>query len=178
MIILGYKMKFLLLPFLLSSFLFALFNDIKTLKANFTQTITDEKNTTIIYKGILIAKKPNSIVWHYKTPIEKSIYINSKRVLIVEPEIEQVISKKLENEINFFDLFYQAKKIDDTHYETHYQSEDFILVVKKNKLVSILFNDHFNNEVDISFDMLKENISIPISTFKVKIPEGFDYLSE
>ncbi|MEA3228286.1 MAG: LolA-like outer membrane lipoprotein chaperone, partial [Campylobacterota bacterium] len=104
-------MKYLLFYLSLTLSVFASFEDIYSFQADFLQTVTDDKNKVLTYDGNISASKPQNALWNYKNPVNKSVYINSDSVTIVEPEIEQVIIKKLESSFNFFNMLKNSKKI-------------------------------------------------------------------
>ena len=101
----------LLLPLLLSvSICSASLDNLNSFQADFMQSVTDDKNATLHYSGSITAQKPQNVLWKYTTPIKKSIYINQNRITIVEPEIEQVIIKDLDTNLDFFTMMQNAKK--------------------------------------------------------------------
>ena len=88
-------------------------NDIKNLdsfKANFSQIITSTSDNIIEYKGEVFIKKSGKILWKYKTPVEKNVYINDNFAVVDEPELEQAIFTELESEINIIKLLNSSKK--------------------------------------------------------------------
>ncbi|MFX4155806.1 outer-membrane lipoprotein carrier protein LolA, partial [Aliarcobacter butzleri] len=77
------------------------------------QTITSNSSDVILYKGQVFIKSSGKILWKYKTPVEKNVYIDNNSAIVDEPELEQAIFTKLENEINIIQLLKDAKKIDN-----------------------------------------------------------------
>ena len=70
-----YKLIFTL--FIFSSFCFSS-NDIQNLKSfqsKFTQTITSSSSDIITYQGEVFIKSSGQILWKYKTPVVKNVYI-------------------------------------------------------------------------------------------------------
>ncbi len=64
-------MKYLL-PLLLSfSISYASFDNINSFQANFKQTITNEKDKSLVYTGKIVASKPQNALWSYTDPIKK-----------------------------------------------------------------------------------------------------------
>jgi outer membrane lipoprotein carrier protein len=167
-------MKQLLLTLLCSTLSFATINNINSFKANFTQIITDDKNTSIKYSGLVQAQKPQNALWRYKTPILKDVYINQFKVVIVEPEIEQVIIKNIDSTFDFFVMIRDAKKIADNRYEANYKNTKFLILLKNNLIESIEYKDEFDNNVKILFENQKQNIKIDEDTFMPKYPVEFD----
>ena len=85
--------KLIISSMLLLSVCFAS-NDIKnldTFKASFTQKIVSTSDNIIEYKGDVFIKKSGKILWQYKTPVVKNVYINDSFAVVDEPELEQAI---------------------------------------------------------------------------------------
>ena len=159
-----------------STLSFASIENIDTFKADFIQTITDDKNVSLKYSGNLIAKKPQSALWNYIKPIEKNVYINKYSITIVEPEIEQVIIRKIETNFDFFMMMKNATKIDKDRYIANYKNTKFIISTKDKLIESISYKDEFENNVKIFFKNQKQGIKIDNDIFKAKYPLDFDII--
>jgi len=171
-------MKFILTLLLSSTLSFASIDTLKSFEANFTQTITDEKNKSLIYEGHIIASAPQNALWNYHKPIKKDVYINSYRVVIVEPEIEQVIIRNIESDFDFFKMVKSAKKINKNTYEARYRESTFIIITNKNIIKSISYIDEFENDVKIVFDSQKQNKKINKEVFIPKYSLEFDVIRD
>lgn len=150
--------------------------EISSFQSKFEQTITDENGKTIRYSGELWAAKPQNALWVYQKPIKKSVYINSKKITIVEPSIEQVTLRTLDGEIDFLQIVQQAKKVDDNKYIATLKGEKYTLVFNNDILSSISYTDGFDNRVIIKFISPIHNKEIEASKFKPLIPEDFDII--
>ena len=144
-------MKQLWITILCSTLSFASIDDINSFKADFIQSVTDDKNISLNYSGHISASKPQNAIWNYVKPIKKDVYINKYRVIVVEPEIEQVIIRKIKSNFDFFMMIKNAVQID------------------KNK---------FENDVKISFKNQKQNIKIDKEVFVAKYPLEFDIIRD
>lgn len=171
-------MKYIFLAILITVELFASLEDIVSFEADFTQSITDEKNKTINYNGHIVASKPQNARWSYTKPIKKEVYINDFEVTIVEPEIEQVIIRKIESNFDFFKMISNAKKIDANKYIAYYQETKFTIIVKNRLIESISYLDEFENSVKIVFQKQKQNQSINEALFKPSFSEDFDIIRD
>jgi len=171
-------MRLLFSTLLLSTSLFAIGENITTMQADFTQTITDDKNSTLIYKGNMLAKRPNMAKWHYVEPIEKRVYIVDKEVTVVEPELEQAIIKKLDNSIDILAILSSATKISKEHYVAIYHEKEYEIYLSGKKIKSIHFSDAFDNQVSINFTQEKINQKIDDQRFKAEIPLDFDIIKD
>ena len=104
-------MKYIFTLLLSFTLCFASFDTISSFEADFTQSVTDDKDKALVYQGHIVASKPQNAVWNYNKPIKKDVYINSFNVTVVEPEIEQVIIRQIESNFDFFTMIENAKEI-------------------------------------------------------------------
>ena len=66
--------------------------NITSISADFTQEIkSDENEGAIKYSGSLVARADSKAYWRYESPMKKEIFVDKKRIMIYEPEFEQVI---------------------------------------------------------------------------------------
>ena len=158
--------------------LFALGETTDTMQADFVQTITDDKNSTITYRGEMLAKRPDMSMWHYREPFEKTVYVASKNVTIVEPELEQAIVRKLDGTIDILGILASARKVSKENYTAHYNAKEYDITVQGDKIKTIRYTDAFDNRVGIVFDKQLINRPIDDGRFKAIIPDGFDVISE
>lgn len=171
-------MKYIFLLTLLFGSLFAFGENIQNFEADFTQTITDEENKTLTYKGTMHAMRPNSVLWRYREPINKKIYINSKRAVIVEPELEQAIIKQLDGEIDFFGILSSAQTLEQGHYTASYKGITFILKESDGVIDSLSYTDTLENRVQIRFSKQKQNRPMEPELFTPRVPKEFDIIKE
>lgn len=171
-------MKLILASLLTATLSLASIDNIHSFKADFTQTVTDDKNSTLSYSGSLAAQKPQDAVWHYKTPIEKYVYIDQFKVSIVEPEIEQVIIRKIQRKFDFFNMIQNAKKIDNSTYIAQYRESKFIIKTENNFIKSISYLDDFENNVKVVFSNQEQNIKIDTQEFVAKYSLDFDVIRD
>jgi outer membrane lipoprotein carrier protein len=168
------KEKMLLL--FLATATFANIETMNSFEADFKQKIVDDQNKTIIYSGHIKAKKPQYALWNYTKPIQKSVYIVDHRAIIIEPELEQVIIKKIGNNFDFFKLIKNAKKLSHGKYLARYNNTTFILQLDKDKIISISYKDEFDNRVVIDFKNQIENKEINQTEFVPNIPDDYDVI--
>jgi len=163
---------------MLVSFAFAT-NDIKNLKsfqAKFTQTITSNSNDIIEYKGEVFIKDSGKILWKYKTPVEKNVYIYNNSVIIDEPELEQAIFTQLENEINIIQLLKDAKKVANDTYSSRIDGIKYLIFTKNSKVEKISYKDNLENSIEINFFNIIQNESIEDSIFVFNTPSNYDLI--
>ena len=171
-------MKFLLSFFFLYVSLFA---DLKTLcsfEADFLQTITDDKGVTLTYEGSIRALKPRQALWVYTKPVEKRVYIKNAQVIVVEPEIEQVLVRDLEDDFDFFTVLESAKKIDQSNYLAEYEEQKIAIKVNDGLIVSLRYKDKFENDVNIVFMNQAQNRELSSTLFDPSYPSDYDVIKE
>ena len=171
-------MKYILATLLCSTLSFASIDNITSFKADFSQSVTDDKNATLSYSGNLAAQKPQDAVWHYTSPIKKDVYIDRFRVTVVEPEIEQVIVRRIESNFDFFKMIKNAKKVAENKYEANYNEANFTITTKNELLESISYKDEFENDVKILFTNQEQNIKIDDQVFVADYPLEFDVIRD
>jgi outer membrane lipoprotein carrier protein len=157
---------------------FASLEEINSFEADFIQSVTDDKDKSLVYNGHIMASKPQNVIWNYTKPITKDVYINRFNVTIIEPEIEQVIIKKIESNFNFFNMIKNATKIEKNIYETHYKESKFIIITKNELIESISYIDEFENSVKIIFKNQKQNKKIDENLFIAEYPLEFDVIRD
>lgn len=169
-------MRFLPLFSFLTLTLFASPQDINSFNSPFEQRIVDEHGKVIVYRGELWAAKPQNALWSYQKPIQKSVYINAKRLVILEPQLEQATIRSLGDEIDFLEIIKKAKKIDNDHYKATVNGQIYAITFKNDLLSTIQYTDGYDNKVTIQFLKPTQNAAIPSSRFQPSIPAGFDVL--
>ncbi|QKF82242.1 LolA-like outer membrane lipoprotein chaperone [Halarcobacter ebronensis] len=127
------------------------FNDMKTLKAEFTQTIKNEAGKVIQYTGVIYIKDNKKVLWQYLTPIKKNVYVLDKEVIIDEPELEQAIYTHLDKNIDITTLLSNAVKVSADLYKTKLYDVEYFLEIKDQKINKISFKDGLSNSIEIDF---------------------------
>ena len=86
---------------------------IQSFRANFEQKVqsAEGQGSTLRYTGEIKALAPVSVLWEYKTPIPKEIYIDNGAMIIFEPKLQQAIFTQLQENLDLFSLLKRAKKI-------------------------------------------------------------------
>ena len=153
---------------------FANIFDIQNLKANFTQTIKNNSNSVISYKGNIIFDT-NNILWHYNEP-QKNVYISKNEIIIDEPELEQAIISNINEELNLISILKESKKIDDTTYKNTLNNITYTIKIHKNKLQGIFYTDELDNDVSIIFNDVKTNTKINKDLFVFVAPLHYDII--
>lgn len=153
-------------------------NNITSFEADFTQSVTDDKKKVLKYNGNVIASKPQNAVWKYTNPVNKEVYINARNVTIIEPDIEQVITKRIESNFDFFNMMKSAKEIKKDTYLAMYNNSKFTIKTEAGLIKSISYLDEFENSVEVLFENQKQNRDIKQKLFIPIIPIDFDVIRD
>lgn len=147
--------------------LFALFNlalyaqgleSLTTFSADFTQTLQaqmGDKQEVITYKGQIKAKAPANVLWIYKSPVPKEIYITNNEMIVYEPKLRQAIITQMQESLDLLTLLKKAKKLNNTEYETQILDQKYQLKIQGKILKEINFVDSLDNKVRITFSNAK-----------------------
>jgi len=154
------------------------FTNLETFQAKFTQSIINNSGKEIRYSGMIYAKKPYYIYWKYNNPIEKNVYLNKKEVVIIEPELEQVIVSELKEEINILQLLKDATQIAPNRYISKLNNIEYSILLQDDKLSQITYKDEIDNKIIIYFENSLQNSSLDNNIFKYSIPEEFDIIQK
>lgn len=174
----GPFLKYTLLFFLTLSALLADLKELNSYQAAFKQVVTDEDNITITYSGMFYAKKPYFTLWRYDSPVPKSVYINHTMMAIIEPELEQVITRKYNKKFSLFKMLTKAKKIDAHTYKKVIDGKHYTLKVSGDRIETLSYYDDFDNHVKISFSAQKPDPKLPNNFFRIRYPQEYDMVSE
>ncbi len=108
------------------------------------------------------------MLWQYKKPIIKNVFMNDLEVIIDEPELEQAIYTKLTDELNLITLLNNPDDINDK----------YKLTFKNKKLTNIKYNDEMDNKILITFKNIKLNKKIKDVNFKFIPPTDYDIIDK
>ncbi len=171
------QIKYFLISFIFLGMLHAnVIDKITTFEASFTQSIVNSSNKEILYTGTIKVKEPSLMLWNYNSPIEKLVYINQSKVMIVEPDLEQVIVSTLDKEINILELVQDAVKVSKDTYLTTLNDREYTIKIINKILTMIKYQDEIDNNITITFDNIKQNKQIESSVFYYNIPHSFDII--
>ncbi len=152
--------------------------NLESFRADFTQSIKSINDKIIEYKGEVFIKNTGKILWKYKTPIEKNVYILNDFAIVDEPELEQAIYTQLQSEINIIKLLNTSKKINENLYIANIDDTDYLIESSKdtNEIEIIKYKDKLDNSVEIKFENQVSNKEISDDIFKFTAPEHYDII--
>ncbi|WP_151951358.1 LolA-like outer membrane lipoprotein chaperone [Aliarcobacter butzleri] len=151
--------------------------NLDSFEAKFTQIITSNSKNVIEYKGEVFIKKSGKILWKYKTPVTKNVYIDGNFAVVDEPELEQAILTQLESEIDIIKLLNSSKKVDNNTFFTDIDDVKYTIKTSKDdKIQEIKYVDKLENSVVIKFYDVVQNGQIGDDIFKFDIPSYYDVI--
>ncbi len=173
-----YRLVIAFILFCVSSFASNDIRDLDSFKASFVQVIISNSQNKIEYTGDVFIKKSGKILWKYKTPVVKNVYINNDYAVVDEPELEQAIYTKLDSEINIIKLLNSSKKVNDNSYTTNIDDVGYLIKTSKddNKISYIKYKDKLENDVEIKFSNVIQNGEIQDEIFKFNVPANYDVI--
>jgi len=171
-------MKVLIISLFLSYALFGNILDFKTISTNFKQIVKNKSGNEAIYKGELKIKGSDKILWSYKTPVKKNVFINKNQVIIDEPELEQAITSSLNDELNMVKIINNSKKVSQNSYENNLEDTKYTIIIENNILKSVSYKDELDNKVMILFTNFQKDVAISDSIFQFTIPKNYDVIKK
>ncbi|MRJ03097.1 MAG: outer membrane lipoprotein chaperone LolA [Epsilonproteobacteria bacterium] len=153
--------------------------DVRTFSSDFVQKVRNDQNRTIEYRGTVYFQAPNLTHWIYREPIEKEILFDGRRLIMVEPQLEQVTITSLKREENILALLQRAREVEPGIYHLELNGKEFqIETGKGGKIERILYRDDLGNDVEITFLNPKQNGELSPSLFQIEIPPSYDRIYE
>lgn len=175
------------------------FHDLKSLQADFVQTIFDEKGRTLeTSKGQMFMQKPGRFRWDYREPGTQLIVADGQRMWLYDKELQQVTVRLLDKALSAtpLALLSGAAPIEEAFtvssssmrdglqwYELHPREEQ-----PEFKLLRVAFNgdtlkiieleDAFNQRTRLSFEHLQRNVNIAPELLRFVPPKGVDVVGD
>jgi outer membrane lipoprotein carrier protein len=171
------------------------------MKADFTQTVYDNKNKAIMKSyGRMAMQRPGKFRWEVTKPIPQVIIANSTRLWIYDPDLEQVTIRALKKAagetpallLSHVDMVLsQSYQVEQVPSKTP-GTQSFSLMPKgqdnmfasiqmnfaNNKIQSMQLRDHLGHTTLVLFQHTQTNPSLPASLFNFKPPARTDVIDE
>jgi len=175
------------------------FTDVKSLRADFEQTVTDSKGKIIQdAKGTFVLQRPGKFRWDYRAPYPQLIVADGRKLWIYDPDLEQVTVKQLDsvlggtpaqllsgarfpqqdftvislgtrNALDWVELTPKASEKDFEKVQLGFDQRDLRMMT---------VTDNFGNTTHLKFNNLQRNPSVEASTFVFTPPKGVDVVGE
>ena len=177
----------------------AFLQDVKTLKADFTQVVLDTNQKQVKQSsGTLSIKRPNRFRWDYAKPNSQVIVADGTRLWLYDVDLQQVTVKPLndtlaaspavllsgsndvEKSFTVADLGEKdglawvglTPKVKDSDFES------VKLGFKGDDVAVMELKDNLGNTTRISFDHVERNAAVSDDTFQFTPPKGADVIGD
>ncbi len=146
--------------------------------ADFRQTITSEQKKQIVYQGKIDFSSPDRFKWRYTVPTKKEVCVDSKKLLVVDHDLEQVSSYIIDKALNLSAILKGAKLHRKSVYIAKYRDKYYTIQVNsRQELSRIAYRDDLDNNVLIVFSRMKYGKKeIPADQMKCDYPERYDWV--
>ena len=179
------------------------FNQIKSMKADFSQSIVSESKPSVEKSsGVLQMERPGKFRWDYSFPFKQQIVADGRKLWIYDIEMDQVIVKPLDLVLGNTPAVLLsgnadiAEKFEVSEITTTSDSEKglfwmqlspkqeetgfekLLLAFSGNDLRVMELKDAFGQVTRIKFSNLKQNPDIDPSVFRFVVPPGVDVIDD
>lgn len=177
--------------------LVAKIKNIKSMTADFTQKLIDGQNdNNISSKGHMSLKKPKFFKWVTTSPNSQQIDSNGHELRIYDGDLEQLIIKKVSNNIAQFpylillskntsniNKLFTVKEKDNNSYILKPKNDQMINSItikftKDNDLKSLAISTSLNQFTKIEFSNVETNVDVSNKSFNFEAPEDTDIIDE
>lgn len=177
----------------------SLLNDVKTMQAQFSQDIYDNKGKVVQNSnGTMSMERPGKFRWQVIKPIPQLIIANQNKLWIYDPDLEQVTIRKLEKATGDtpalllshvdtgLDKNYDVKSFDARGFkwfvlipkDKESMFEQVKLAFDKQQIVEMHLKDHLGHDTHIKFSGIHTNTTLNSSLFVFKAPKNTDVIDE
>ena len=182
-----------------SQALYDLLHPIKSLSAQFIQTISDAQGAPYeTSSGVFSVAEPNRVRWQVIQPMAQEIITDGDRVWVYDPDLQQVIVQSYDSNMatSPAGLFSGDVQQLSRDYQIDYKAnqsalESYILIPKapggfyqrlqidfiKQKPVALQFIDSLEQTIRIEFSEVQINLELTDSLFVFEVPPDVDVIS-
>ncbi|MFZ3068605.1 MAG: outer membrane lipoprotein chaperone LolA [Gammaproteobacteria bacterium] len=177
----------------------ALLNNVKTMRANFVQTVYDNRNKAMQQSiGRMAMQRPGKFRWDVTKPIPQLIVANQSRLWIYDPDLEQVTIRSLAQATgetpalllsdvdNVLDKDFKVqplKKGSGTWFKLIPKKADSMfawieLGFTDGKISEMRLQDHLGHVTSVKFKNIETNVALSANLFVFKTPANVDVINE
>jgi outer membrane lipoprotein carrier protein len=145
-------------------------------RAEFTQTVTSDQKKQIVYRGKINFSSPDHFKWRYVAPSKKEVCSDGKKLLVVDHDLEQVTSYKMEKGLDLSAILKNAKPHRKSVYIAKFGGRNYTIQVNgRQELSRIAYKDDLDNNVLIVFSKMHYGKrGIPESQMTCRYPDSYD----
>lgn len=178
-----------------------LLNQTNTLRADFTQTITDKTDQPVQRAtGRMALERPGKFRWEVVKPVAQTVVANGKKLWIYDPDLEQVTIRLISKEMGETPALLLSNTEETLAHNFTVQEAmdpkthmDWFLLTPKNensmlalirlgfinqKIRMMNLEDHLGHTTIIEFKNVQMNPDLSTSTFQFKLPQNVDVIDE
>lgn len=178
-----------------------LLKNIQTMRADFTQTITDKNAKQVQHStGQMALQRPGKFRWEVKKPVAQVVVTNGSRLWIYDPDLEQVTIRLLTKEVgqspamllSNTNIVLEKDYMVATTNENNSSLNWFLLKPKnKNSIFAVIklgfsssqiremvLQDQLGHTTSIEFYNIKLNPGLSSSLFAFRVPPHVDVIDE
>ena len=177
----------------------AFFNDVTSVRADFTQQVLDSKDKALQQtSGTMLLLRPGRFRWDYTKPYQQLIIANGEKVWLYDVDLEQVTVKKMDAALGSTPalLLSSDAKIEDnftvrelgvendlawvelTPKNKESGFEKLVLGFDEHNLTHMELQDSFGQLTRISFTNIERNPELDPAQFDFVPPQGVDVIGE
>lgn len=175
------------------------FQDLKSLRADFTQQVLDEDARIVqTSSGQMLMQKPGKFRWDYQKPAKQIIVADGERLWAYDVDLAQVTVRKLDTALSStpLALLSGAAPIEDTFAVSPVRQVDGLnwyeltpqepqpefrllrVAFKDEALVTLELEDSFGQRTRLDFEKLERNPDLDPALLKFTPPSGVDVVGD
>lgn len=176
-----------------------LLNNVKTMRANFVQTVYDNHNKAMQPStGRMAMQRPGKFRWEVTKPIPQLIVANQSRLWIYDPDLEQVTIRSLTQATGETPalLLSDVDHVLDKDFKVQPLNKSggtwYKLIPKKadsmfawielgfvdGKIGEMRLQDHLGHVTSVKFKNIETNMTLSSNLFVFKAPKNVDVIDE
>lgn len=173
-------------------------NALRTMSADFSQTVKVQHRAVSHATGVMALARPGRFRWQTKEPLQQIVVADGKRLWIYDVELEQVSVKKQESSVDGTAGLFLSGTPDTVARDFNVvlaekgSIESFDLTAKSNKanfqrmklvfdgpaLRGIAMLDQLGQWTDVQLNHIRVNPKLATSLFQFKPPRGVDVIDQ
>lgn len=176
------------------------FQDVKTMRADFKQTVLDARfQTAKSATGVLEIQRPGKFRWDYKSPYEQTIVADGKKLWIYDKDLEQVTVKPMNVVLGNTPAMLLSggqsleKNFEIKELSSHEAGLEWLELLPKDRdanfknvrlgfgakyLEQMMLLDSFDQTTQLIFTNIQYNLKIDPQVFKFIPPKGVDVIGD
>ena len=175
------------------------FNNIDTMRAEFTQINKGVSSTSVIQgSGEIFLEKPNKLFWEMLEPYRKTMVINGSNMIFYDEDLNQALISDYikDNNSSWINLFMESKYSNDAQlikeqtligdqYYVSFMIDDFrdqyksvIFVFQNERLNKVKLEDLSSQTIEIEFTVFEINPIIKETLFNFTVPQSADVIDQ